>query len=222
MIKIKVYNQQGVAVGEKSLNEKIFGVKAQSALVEQVVVAERANARRPLAHTKTKGEVRGGGRKPWRQKGTGRARQGSIRAPQWRGGGVVFGPRKERHYDVRINKKMKRKALLMALSDKVINERLVVLDHLDVGGKTKDWHTLSRGLWSSIVPTLHRQPTILLITPTISMSIKRSVQNVPNVSAIRADSLNISSILKHAYTLTTVEGVDFLERWLAIKKKAHR
>lgn len=221
MIKVKVYNQQGAAVGEKSLNEKVFGVKSQPALVEQAVVAERANARRSLAHTKTKGEVRGGGRKPWRQKGTGRARQGSIRAPQWRGGGVVFGPRKERRYDVRINKKMKRKALLMALSDKVANERLVVLDHLTVGGKTKDWQTLSRSLWSSIGPALPYQPTTLLITPTISMSIKRSVQNIPKVTAIRADSLNISSVLKHAYALTTIEGIDFLERWLAAKK-THR
>ncbi|OGL87355.1 50S ribosomal protein L4 [Candidatus Uhrbacteria bacterium RIFCSPLOWO2_02_FULL_48_12] len=220
MIKIKIYNQKGVEVGEKVLNEKVFGLKPQPVLVEQAVAAERANARQVLAHTKTKGEVRGGGRKPWKQKGTGRARQGSIRAPQWRGGGVVFGPRKDRNYAVKINKKMKRLALLMALSDKAANNRLVVLDNLEVSGKTKEWKSLSQNLWKAVAPTLKQEPTTLIIAPAVSLSLRRAIQNVPRVTALRSDSLNVSSVLKHAFALTTVTGLDSLEHWLSENKKS--
>lgn len=220
MIKIKIYNQKGISVGEKVLNEKVFGLKPQPVLVEQAVVAERANARLTIAHTKTKGEIRGGGRKPWKQKGTGRARQGSIRAPQWRGGGVVFGPRKNRNYTVKINKKMKRLALLMALSDKATNNRLIVLDNLEVGGKTKEWKSLSQNLWKVVAPALKREPTTLLIAPVVSLSLKRSIRNVPQVTARRSDSLNVTSVLKNAYALTTVAGLDSLEHWFAKNKKA--
>src|SRR3989338_3722744 len=108
MPKVPIYHNDGTIVGARELNAAVFGVKSQPLLVHQVVVAEQANARRPIAHTKTRGEVRGGGRKPWRQKGTGRARQGSIRAPQWKGGGVVFGPTKERNFSKKINKRMRR------------------------------------------------------------------------------------------------------------------
>lgn len=220
MIKVKIYNQKGGVVGERALNEKVFGLKPQPVLIEQAVVAERANARKPLAHTKTKGEVRGGGRKPWRQKGTGRARQGSIRSPQWRGGGVVFGPRRERNYAVKINKKMKRLALLMALSDKAASDRLVVLDNLEMGGKTKEWKLLSQNLWKAVAPALKKEPTALLIASSIPASLKRSIRNVPGVTAHRSDSLNVSSVLKNAYALTTVAGLDSLENWLTKNKRA--
>ena len=214
MIKVKIYNQNGAPVGEKILNDKVFALKTQPVLIEQVIKAERANTRQSNAHTKTKGEVRGGGKKPWKQKGTGRARQGSIRAPQWRGGGVVFGPRKERNYGVSINKKMKRRALLMALSDKAASERLIVLDHLNISGKTKDWHNMSKNLWRSIAPELKREPSTLFIGAVLPLSLKKAVKNVPKVTAIRADSLNVAAILKHAFALTTVDDLDFLESWL--------
>jgi len=138
-LKIKIYNQSGTVVKEGKLNPEIFGVAVKESVVHQVAVAQMANARVAIADTKDRSEVRGGGKKPWRQKGTGRARQGSIRSPLWKGGGVVFGPKSARNFYQKINKKMKRKALFMCLSDKVSNNFLVVIDKLNLtAGKTKE------------------------------------------------------------------------------------
>jgi len=116
-MKTSLYNLQGTAIGEVELDEKIFGVPEKPAVIHQVVISQQRNSRQVLAHTKTKGEVRGGGKKPWKQKGTGRARAGSSRSPLWRGGGVTFGPLKERNFSAKVNKKMKNLALRMILSD---------------------------------------------------------------------------------------------------------
>ncbi|MCK4554466.1 50S ribosomal protein L4, partial [Candidatus Parcubacteria bacterium] len=116
-ISVKIYNQKAEAVGDIKLSDKVFGVKANEPLVHQAMVAQMSNERQVLAHTKDRSEVRGGGRKPWKQKGTGRARAGSIRSPIWKGGGVTFGPRKDRNFSKNINKKMKQNAMLMVLSD---------------------------------------------------------------------------------------------------------
>jgi large subunit ribosomal protein L4 len=213
-LQVPIYRSDGTIAGAQLLDERVFGVPVVPALVQQAVVAEAANARRPIAHTKTKGEVRGGGRKPWRQKGTGRARQGSIRSPQWRGGGVVFGPRRDRSYAVRLNKKMKRRALLMALSDKVAGQRLVVLDRLEVSGKAKDWQAIARSLWPAATGGSRRRPSALVMVPTVPLSLRRSTGNVPGLETIRTDSLNVSAILRHAYAVTTVQGVQTLEQWL--------
>ncbi|MDO8584242.1 MAG: 50S ribosomal protein L4, partial [bacterium] len=138
MAQASLYNQQGKDIGTVELSDVIFGVKPEAALVHEVSVAMRANKRRPVASTKTKGEVRGGGKKPWAQKGTGRARQGSIRSPNWVGGGIAFGPNSERNFEVKINKKAKRKALFMALSDKLNDKRIIVVDQITVEpAKTK-------------------------------------------------------------------------------------
>lgn len=146
-IKINVYNQKGESVGEMKLSDKIFGVKANEVLMHQVVVAQMANKRQVLAHTKGRGEVRGGGRKPWRQKGTGRARAGSSRSPIWKGGGVTFGPKKDRNFSKNINKKMRQKVMFIILSDKVKSESLVVLDGLKMGEyKTKAFDGMLKGL----------------------------------------------------------------------------
>jgi len=151
-IKAKIYNQQAEVVEEMELNPKIFDVPTNSALIHQALVAQMANMRQVLAHTKGRGEVRGGGRKPWRQKGTGRARHGSIRSPIWRGGGVTFGPTKDRNFKKDINKKMKRKALLMALSDKASNKKLVILDKLAIGEfKTKKFDNIILALEQNIL-----------------------------------------------------------------------
>jgi len=139
MKKYPVYNITAEKVKEVELNPKIFGVQVKEAVVHQAAVAQMANARRVLAHTKDRGEVRGGGAKPWRQKGTGRARHGSVRSPLWVGGGITFGPTKERNFSKKVNKKMKRKALFMCLSDKVNNNLLILLDKLNLEkGKTKE------------------------------------------------------------------------------------
>jgi large subunit ribosomal protein L4 len=137
-LKVKVYNQNAESVGEMELSPKVFGVKVKPALVYQAVVTQMANMRKVLAHTLIRSEVRGGGKKPWAQKGTGRARHGSSRSPIWRGGGVTFGPRKDRNFKMRLNKKMRQGAMLMALSDKVANEHFIVLDKLEMAEyKTK-------------------------------------------------------------------------------------
>ena len=130
MPEVKVYNQAGQEIGKEKLNPKIFGVKVKTDLVHQVMVSMQANSRRVLAHTKGRAEVRGGGRKPWKQKGTGRARHGSNRSPLWIGGGITFGPTRFRNFVQKINKKMKRKALYMSLSDKVATQHLIVFDDI--------------------------------------------------------------------------------------------
>src|SRR5574343_986959 len=135
----QVYNQKGKAVGSVKLPESVFGLPWNADLVHQVVTAMQANARTPVAHSRTRGEVSGGGKKPWRQKGTGRARHGSSRSPIWKGGGITHGPRTERIFDREIPKKMRRKALIMVLSQKVRNKMLVVLDKIESEkGKTKE------------------------------------------------------------------------------------
>ena len=131
-IKVKVYNQKGEETGEEKLSDKVFGIKVNETLVHQAMVAQMSNERQVLAHTKDRSEVRGGGRKPHPQKGTGRARAGSTRSPIWKGGGVTFGPRSERNYKKNLNKKMRQKALFMVLSDKVENKNLLLLDKLEV------------------------------------------------------------------------------------------
>lgn len=188
MPKISIYNQEGKAVGELALNDAHFGVKPNPALVHEVVVAQRANARKAIAHTKTRGEVRGGGKKPWKQKGTGRARQGSIRSPQWVGGGITFGPTSERNFSQKVNKKAKRAALFMALSDKVASSKLVVLDAMNTEpAKTK--------LAAQVMKNLPVERTVLIVAPGSSPSLMRMIRNLPNVKLVTANSVNIEDVL---------------------------
>ena len=155
-IAVKIYNQKAEKVGDMKLSDKVFGVKANEALVHQAMVAQMSNERQVLAHTKDRSEVRGGGRKPWRQKGTGRARVGSIRSPIWKGGGVTFGPRSDRNFKKDINKKMKQKAMLMVLSDRVMSGNFVVLDRLEAEGfKTSVFNKMIGGLEKILVTRKH-------------------------------------------------------------------
>ena len=138
MDSLKIYNQKGEEVGTQKISDAVFGVKAKVGVIAEVVRALMANRRQVLADTKKKGEVRGGGRKPWAQKGTGRARAGSIRSPLWRGGGITFGPTSERNFKLKINKKVKRLATRMVLSEKVKDNGLILVEQLAVeGSKTK-------------------------------------------------------------------------------------
>lgn len=172
MINYKVYNQEAEQVGEVGLSNKIFNVKANNALIHQAVVAQTANARQVLAHVKNKGEVRGGGRKPWKQKGTGRARHGSIRSPLWKGGGVIFGPKKDRNFKKDINKKMKQKAIFMALSDKVANVKLIILDKLETSEyKTKIFNQILNNLETKIL-NLNLKEKVLLNTDNLDIDNK--------------------------------------------------
>jgi len=210
MVKVKVYNLEGKEVEEMKLDPEIFGVKVNSALIHQVVEAQQANARINLAHTKTKGEVRGGGKKPWRQKGTGRARAGSSRSPLWKGGGVTFGPRKEREFGKKINKKMKQKALFMTLADKVTEQAFVVLEKLELDKiKTKN-----------LVKILQKLPTkassTLLVLDKKNEIITKSAKNVKNIKTILADSLNVVDVLQYNYILIDKAG---LKKFIATYKK---
>jgi len=150
-MKYSVYNKLGEKVKEVELNPAVFEVPVKEELVHQVLVAQEANARKPLAHTKQRGEVRGGGRKPHRQKGTGRARAGSNRSPLWKGGAITFGPTKDRNFAKKINKKMKRKALFMTLSDKATEKLLILVDELKLDEvKTKKLVVVMNGLFEKL------------------------------------------------------------------------
>ncbi|MDD5567490.1 MAG: 50S ribosomal protein L4 [Patescibacteria group bacterium] len=201
MIKVDVKDISGKVVGQETLEPKIFEVKLKPDLVHQVVVAQGANARRVIAHAKDRSEVRGGGRKPWRQKGTGRARHGSIRSPIWRGGGVTFGPTKDRNFSQKINIKMRRQALFMSLSDRARNKRILVLDKLEITEpKTKIVAGICKTLGLSGGKTL-------FVIQAKDTNIQRSIHNISNVDVLPANSLNILAILKHGQIVFTREAL---------------
>lgn len=211
-LKVKIYNEEGNIVGEEKLNPGIFGVAPSSALIHQAVVAHEANARQVLAHTKERGEVRGGGKKPWRQKGTGRARHGSTRSPIWVGGGITFGPTSDRNYKEKINKKMKRKALLMTLSDKTSENRLLVLDKLTMTEyKTKRLSAMFKKL--PVVGTL------LFVLPETDKVVAKSALNLPKVATTTVTSMNLLDVLRAGTVLTTENGIKKMQEYFLPKGK---
>lgn len=205
MLTVKVYNMQGEVVGEEKLNPALFGVEIKAGLVHQAVVAQFANRRQVLAHTKDRGEVRGGGRKPWRQKGTGRARHGSIRSPLWVGGGVTFGPTKERVFKQKINKKMKRKTLLMCLSDRATDGKIILLDKLELDGfKTKRFLEILNKL-------PNKEKTTLLVLAGGDKKVIKSAANLPRVKTIEARGLNVIDVLHYEYLMMPLESLRAME-----------
>lgn len=205
-----VYNQKGEQVKEIKVSPAVFNVKLNSKVLHQVIVAMAANQREILAHTKTKGEVRGGGKKPWRQKGTGRARHGSTRSPIWKGGGITFGPRNTRSFKQKINKKMRQKATLMALSERFRNELITVVDNFEMKDiKTKEF--------KNILNSLKLKSSILVIVDKFNAEIVKSLNNLPKVEAIRANSLNAQAILKYKNLLITEPAIEIIEK--IFKKK---
>lgn len=192
MISAEVRDLTGKKVGTVELESKIFEVPANQEVIYQAAVAYQANARQPIAHTKTRAEVRGGGRKPWRQKGTGRARQGSIRSPQWRGGGVVFGPRSTRNFRKALNAKMKQRALFMMLSERRRQKKMIILQNLEMSKpKTK---TIAQ-----LLKTLKITKGTLLVLPKKDQAIQLSARNLPKVGVFPADSLNAYSVMKYSH-----------------------
>ncbi len=197
----KLYNQAGDVIGKVELVAKIFGVKPSRGLIEQAVVTQLAAKRVAISHTKTKGEVRGGGKKPWKQKGTGRARHGSIRSPQWKGGGVVHGPRSNRNYAIKMNAQARRKALLMSLSDKATAERLIIVDTITLAkSKTKEF--------AGVMNKLPKQKTSLIILPTTDHSLIRAGRNIPGLTFIRANSLNVFDVVKNQQLVVLKPALD--------------
>jgi large subunit ribosomal protein L4 len=210
-MEVNVYNQAGENVGKMKLNPDIFNIEIKPFVVHQVATAMMSNARRSWAHTKTRGEVRGGGRKPWRQKGTGRARQGSIRSPLWKGGGIIFGPRKERVYNKKINKKTKTKALLMCLTDKVKDNKLIVLDEL----KLEDAKTKS---FVKILEKIPVEGKTLFILSHPDENIMCSSINLPQVAVKTIDNFNILDLLNYKFLVLTKETVKSLEKKYGVER----
>ena len=202
MANVAVYNMQGETVGTMELNDAVFGVKVNEHLVHEAVVAQLANKRQGTQSAKTRSEVSGGGKKPWRQKGTGHARQGSTRAPQWTGGGIVFAP-KPRDYSIRLNKKERRLALKSVLTSKVQDSKFFVLDELTLDEvKTKKMQ--------AVLDALKVQKAIIVL-PEKDEKVVLSARNIPGVMTAVATSINTYDILKYDAVVTTKGGVAKIE-----------
>ena len=202
MANVSVYNMEGNEVGSMELNDAVFGVEVNEHLVHMAVVQQLANNRQGTQKAKTRSEVSGGGRKPWRQKGTGHARQGSTRASQWTGGGVVFAP-VPRDYSFKINKKEKRAALKSALTSRVEAQKFVVLDELKLEAiKTKDFVKVLNNLNVS---------KALVVMGDKDVVIEKSAANVPDVKTTQATLLNVYDILKYDTVITTKAAVEKIE-----------
>lgn len=213
-MQIKVYNQSAEAVKDLELSDKAYGLKPNNELLHQAVVAQRANQRQVLAHTKDRSEVAGSGKKPWKQKGTGRARVGSRRSPIWIGGGVTFGPTKDRNFKLKINQKMKQKAMFMALSDKVSTGTMLVLDELKADSfKTKKFSTLLGALETKVLKNDRRD--ILVINEAKDEKVYFSLRNLSGVKVINLENINLLDLLTHKNLLLTERAVKILEQRIA-------
>ena len=188
MPKVNVYNQLGEVVGDIELNEAIFGIEVNEHVVYEVVKNHLANRRQGTQSAKTRAEVRGGGRKPWRQKGTGRARQGSIRAPQWKGGGVVFAP-KPRSYRYSVPKKVRRLAMRSVLTSKVLEGELRILDALTVDA-------FSTKKAKEILKNLSLETKTMIVLPEGNEMIVKSFANLPKVETVVVDYMNVYDLLR--------------------------
>ncbi|MCD6148803.1 50S ribosomal protein L4 [bacterium] len=204
-MKLPAYNQNGEKIEEIELPDEIFNVRFNPDLVHQVVVSQMANRRKVIAHTKDRGEVSGGGRKPWRQKGLGRARHGSIRSPLWRHGGITFGPRKEKVFKKKIPKKMKRKALFMVLSEKARNNCLILLDNLNIKEpKTK----LAREVLKKL--SINNQSALVAL-PSVDKNLILSLNNLPNVQSIQAKDITALDLLSFKYLIMLKDSIKVIK-----------
>ena len=206
-----LYNQEGQNVGTVNLPEKIFGLKMNQDLLHQVVTSQMSNKRQVIAHAKGRGEVRGGGKKPWKQKGTGRARHASIRSPIWKGGGATFGPTKERNFKKKLNKKMVRKALFIALSSKAKDNQLFMIDGMKLQNpKTKEM----AGVFKNFSGLLGKKPNVLLVMPVGDDNVKKASKNLQYLFAVDVKDLNPLEVLAHKQLLFTKDSIGVLEKKL--------
>jgi large subunit ribosomal protein L4 len=204
MTSVKVYNLSGKEIEELKLADSVFGLPVNADLVHQVMVAISGNIRQPLAHTKTRGERAGSGKKPWRQKGTGRARVGSVRTPVWRKGGVAFGPRSDRNYKRKVNKKMNAKAIAMVLSGKVKDKELVVVDKLET--KNKKTKEMAKALVQ-----LKVKGRALIAFSDKEKDFKITSRNINKVKNILTSQLNVLDMLNNKYLVISKESIKYLE-----------
>ncbi|MCX6784897.1 MAG: 50S ribosomal protein L4 [Candidatus Komeilibacteria bacterium] len=209
---LKIYNQNGEVVKEKQVPESIFGVVVKPVVVKQAVVAQQANQRASIAHTKDRSEVSGGGKKPWKQKGTGRARHGSTRSPIWRHGGVTFGPRNTVNWSVKINTKARQAALRMVLSDKLTQGLITVVE----GFTMTDYKTKN---FKNILAALKLDGKKLMISlGKKDAKVLQAIANLPKVYPLAADSLNVVDLLKYPQWLVTAEGLETIIKQYVPKK----
>jgi large subunit ribosomal protein L4 len=207
MPKVTMFNQGGSQVGEIELNDSIFGIEPNNHVLFEAIIMQRASLRQGTHKVKTRSEVAGGGRKPWKQKGTGRARQGSIRSPQWRGGGTVFGPT-PRSYAFKLPKKVRRLAIKSALSAKVLEDNVLVLESLAFEApKTKEFVAVLKGL--SI------ETKALIVTGGLDEKVALSARNIPGVTVVEADGLNVLDVVSHNKLIMTKSAVEKVEEVLA-------
>ena len=207
MAKVAVYNQDGANVKEIELNDMVFGIEPNKQAMFDMVLLQRASIRQGTHKVKNRTEVAGGGKKPWRQKGTGRARQGSTRAPQWRGGGVVFGPT-PRKYGFKLNRKVGRLALRSALSSKVVDSELMVVDTITMEApKTK--------AMVKVLENLQAPAKTLLVVDEIDMNVALSAKNIPGVMILEANKINVYDILNSNKMIITEAAVKAIEEVLA-------
>jgi large subunit ribosomal protein L4 len=207
MPKVALFNVSGAQVGEVELADAVFGIEPNTHVVHSAVVLQQASQRLGTHKTKGRSEVRGGGRKPWKQKGTGRARQGSIRSPQWKGGGVVFGPT-PRSYGFKLPKKVRRLAIKSALSSKVIDSDIIVLDQLSLAQpKTKEF--------AAILNNLKIERKALVVTGSYDDNVALSSRNIPGVKFVSADGINVLDVIGHDKLIITKDAVQKVEEVLA-------
>ncbi|MDT9754724.1 50S ribosomal protein L4 [Heyndrickxia coagulans] len=206
MPKVALYNQNGSQVGEVELNDAVFGIEPNEHVLFEAIIMQRASLRQGTHKVKGRSEVRGGGRKPWRQKGTGRARQGSIRSPQWRGGGTVFGP-VPRSYSYKLPKKVRRLAIKSALSSKVKENNILVLDALSFDApKTKDF--------IAILKNLSVDKKALVVTDGLNENVVLSARNIPGVTVVEATGVNVLDVVNHDQLIMTKSAVEKVEEVL--------
>ncbi|MDO8516367.1 MAG: 50S ribosomal protein L4 [bacterium] len=217
-MKTDLYNLKNEVVGSIELPKELFEAKWNPELVRQVILAQLANARRPWAHAKGRGEVRGGGKKPWRQKGTGRARHGSIRSPIWKGGGSAHGPQKERDYTQKVNVKMKRVALFSLLSRKVHDKELKVVDALSLESpKTK----LAASVLQAFIKVNPRTKKydVLLIPDAENRTLSRAARNLKKVKVVNPRGLNVHDIMNYKQVLLDQRAVAAIKEHYKLIKK---
>lgn len=207
MPKVALYNQAGSQVGEVELSDAVFGIEPNNNVLFDAILMQRATRRQGTHKVKNRSEVSGGGRKPWRQKGTGRARQGSIRSPQWRGGGIVFGPT-PRSYSYKLPKKVRRLAIKSALSTKVLDNDVVVVENLTIEApKTKDM--------VQVLNALSLNKKVLIVTADADQTIELSARNIPGVTVVDANGVNVLDVMNHDKMVITKEAAEKVGEVLA-------
>ena len=203
---VALLNQTGELIENITLDDSVFGIEPNQQVIYDVVNAQRAAMRQGTHDTKNRREVSGGGRKPWRQKGTGRARQGSIRAPQWRGGGIVFGPT-PRSYAVKVNRKVSKLAMKSALSYKVANNKLIAVDSISLNEiKTKNF--------IQVLEALNACGKTLFVLPEVTENVERSSRNIPNVSVNVANHVSVYDVLNYDKVVLALDSIKYFEEVL--------